>query len=482
MKSLKVAIVPMLLPKNQSVFQTGYQRFMVPLGPLYLASYLESLHLPIDILVHDQIETVLNFKPDVVGFSCVSENFGYAQSIAIQLKKKMSPFTLIGGPHFTSLPRFLPDCFDVGVVGEGEIALAKIIQVFLQKDISKKHLKKIPGLVMKEEGQIIHQGRAVQVEDLNSLPLPNRKQWVYNLGVPHIMTTRGCVYRCFFCAEPTIFKSFRASSALRIVEEIENILINFPNTKHIRFYDDIFPVNKKRMRELCNLFIEKKIPQKVSFSCFIHANLVDEEIVDLLKKMGFIFVQFGADSGSGNVLKTIKPNSTVDLNQRAIDLFYEKGIRVGLSFVVGTPKETPTDLQQTYDFIVKNREKVFDVEINPAVTLPGTDLWNYAIEKNLIPDLETIDWNIFRDAAHLVEFDLNRYIYVAAQIPTPFFVSMLKSMWNLNLEIQKLHDTENFYKENYLAGYRPVLFRNPPRDEHKKTSHLKLKRPLRFAL
>jgi len=473
MNRLRIALVPMLMTEDRSYYQATYQRFMVPLGPIALASYLESLDLPLDILVHDQIDAVLDFKPHIIGLSSVSENFGYAQKIASSLKEKMNPFIVVGGPHFTSLPEFLPDCFDLGVIGEGEGVLEKIIRAYLQEGSQKKHFKQIPGVVLKDDGKIHVNARAPQILNLDSLPLPNRKRWVKHQGVPHIMTTRGCVYRCFFCAEPSIFKGFRQASPERIVQEVESLLEHFPMTSHIRFYDDIFPVNKKRLRELCELFEARKITQRVSFSCFIHARLVDEEVAGLLKRMNFIFVQFGAETGSPQLLKQLKPEASVALNQNAIDLFYNKGIRVGLTLIVGTPEEMAADLNATYQFVRKNKKKLTDVEISPAVALPGTSLWDYARTKGLVPDLERIDWEVFRDAAHLKDFDVEKYIYLAEQIPPDLFVSFLGKIGALIHEIHQLQQTERFLMENYLAGYVPLAFHAPtlsPSNPHRKSA------------
>jgi len=461
MSRLKVAIVPMLLTEDRSLYQATYQRFMVPLGPIALASYLESLDLPLEILVHDHIETILRFKPDVVGLSSVSENFGYAQQVARLLKEKANPFILVGGPHFTSLPEFLPECFDLGVVGEGEKTFEQVLRILLSEGHSKKHFMNIPGVVFKDDGKTIATGKAPQVQNLDALPLPDRKRWVNAQGVPHIMTTRGCVYRCFFCAEPSIFKGFRQASPARILREVEFLSEQFPAVSHIRFYDDIFPVNKKRLRELCQLFEERGINKRFSFSCFIHARLVDEEVADLLKRMNFIYVQFGAETGSPQLIKQIKPEASVDLNQKTIDLFWRKGIRVGLTLIVGTPEETEGDLQRTHEFIKKNRRKLLDVEISPAVALPGTSLWDHARKKGVIPALEKMDWDAFRDYAHLKDFNLERYIYLAEQIRPAVFVSALKKMEGLIEKIHSMNQTEQFLLENYLAGYMPVAFHTP---------------------
>lgn len=459
MTSLRIAIIPALLSEDRSQFQATYQRFMVPLGPLYLASYLSSLDLPLEILVHDQLKEVLKFKPQIVGISCVSENFGFAQELAQKIKAETGAFIVLGGPHITCLPHFLPHCFDLGVIGDGELVLEQIVRAYLKDGKDSKAFQNIPGVVWREGEDVkICPGRQ-SIQNLDALPPLNRRRWVEHIGVPHLMTTRGCVYRCFFCAEPEIFKSFHQASPAKVVLEIEEILTQFPERNHIRIYDDIFPVNKKRLREIVELIEEKGIHKRVSFSCFVHAKLVDEEVANLLKRMNFVFVQFGAETGSPTLLKKIKPSSQVDLNQRAIDLFYERGIRVGLTFIVGTPEETLSSLSETYQFIEKNKRKLCDVEISPAVALPGTQLWADASKEGLIPPLEKMDWNMFRDTAHLVDFDLQKYIYLAKKVAPLQFKEALKKFHKLIQEIHQIQSTETFLRKQYLAGFLPVSFR-----------------------
>jgi len=458
MKPLRIALIPMLLSETRDLYQSHYQRYMTPLAPIALASYLESLELPLEILVHDKLENVLQFQPDLVGISAVSENFGFAQKIAQTLKEKINPFIIIGGPHITAWPQFLPDCFDLGVIGEGEKTLEEIVKLFLQEGPQKTLYKNIPGLVMKTEDKIfISPGRS-QIENLNELPIPQRKRWVKHLGVPHIMTTRGCVYRCSFCAEPSLFKKYREFSPGHIVEEIESILQDYPETKHIRFYDDIFTVNRKRLQQLVELAQAHKIPEKISFSAFIHVKLFDDEIAQLLKKLNFLFIQFGADSGSPKILSQIKPSATLDLNQKTLNTAEKAGLKIGGSLVIGTPQENPEDLKQTLQFARKNKKKLFDLEVSPAVALPGTDLWSYAQDKNLIPSPEKINWFMFRDFAHLKNFDFDDYLYIAEQIPREFFFSHLKKFSDLIEEVHQIHGTKRFLTENYFTHYHPATF------------------------
>jgi radical SAM superfamily enzyme YgiQ (UPF0313 family) len=196
----------------------------------------------------------------------------------------------------------------------------------------------------------------------------------------------------------------------------------------------------------------------------VRDKLVDEEMVQNLKEMNFIEVLFGADSGSPGILKQLK-GSKVDESQRALDLFYNAGIPVGLGFVIGSPYETLDDLKQTYNFIKKNQKKIFEVEINPVVVLPGTPLWEYAEKKNLLP--EEIDWEAFRDSAFLPMFDFNHYIYVAEFISKKDFKDMVHRFLDLFEEMSEKNNTFEFVQKNMVPNYIPSCFKvgDPPQRE-----------------
>jgi radical SAM superfamily enzyme YgiQ (UPF0313 family) len=459
MRKLRIALVPVRVSKNRPTYQVTHDYLSIPLGVLNLATYLEQMDLPIDLYVHDDLNRVIDFQPDVVGLSCVSQNFGYAQQHAGRLKEELDCFVLLGGPHITNMPNLFPECFDLGFIGEGEVSLTKVLSKFIEEGPSLQGLESIQGLVFRKEGKLVNTGYPERVESMDDLPVPNRKKWVRSLGMTHMMTTRGCPYRCFFCDSPYVFKGFRGNSASYVANEIRQLVNDFPQTQYVRFYDDIFVIDRKRLRELAFLFKKDKFFTSLGYSGFVRDKLVDEEMVQNLKDMNFIEVQFGADSGSPGVLKQLK-QSKVEDSQRALDLFHKAGIPVGCSFVIGSPFETLEDLKRTYKFIKKNKKKIFELEINPAVVLPGTPLWDYAKKKGLLP--EVIDWEAFRDPAWLQMFDFNHYIYVAEQISKKDFKEMVDRFLDLFEEHHDSNHTVEFMQERVIPNYIPSCFKLDP--------------------
>jgi radical SAM superfamily enzyme YgiQ (UPF0313 family) len=156
-------------------------------------------------------------------------------------------------------------------------------------------------------------------------------------------------------------------------------------------------------------------------------------MVELLKRMNFVYIAFGIESASPSVLSRLKKGASVDSNQRAIDLCHRAGIKVGCTFVISSPHETVEDLEMTYQFIKKNQHKVAGVEINPAVPLPGTPLWMDALSRGLVS--EDMEWSRLRDYSVFEEFDRDRYIVINEHFGEPAYQDFFKRLHDLYAEI-----------------------------------------------
>ena len=132
------------------------------------------------------------------------------------------------------------------------------------------------------------------------------------------------------------------------------MLSQFPHLKHISIWDDLFIANPTRFREIVQFVEERGINRSVSFDLAVRANLVSDELCELLKKMNVTAVGLGAESGSNRILKLLNKGVTVEMNQKSIDTLYQHRIQVGCSLVVGCPSETEDEVRSTYEFILKN--------------------------------------------------------------------------------------------------------------------------------
>lgn len=365
-----------------------------PLSFGYLKSYIDKyFNNPVDMLYLNTVEEIDKF--DIIGISSTSQDFPNAKEMAKSIKSvNKEIFTILGGHHITYFPETLSEEFDIGVIGEGEETFLELIRYFPDRGLMLKpeDLRNIRGIVFRENGNIVITSRRDLIVPLDKIPFPYRSK--ESESIPYFFSSRGCPYKCAFCSSSAFWDKTRFFSAEYVVKEIEHILKRFPNLRYISIWDDLFIVNKARFKKFVELVEEKEINKRVTFTFSVRANLIDDELCKLLKRINVTGVSFGAESGSDKILKLLNKGTTVKINQKAIDTLHKYMIAVGCSFIIGSPTETENDVRRTYEFILKN---ITDGKLNPdchvniLMPMPGTEMWNYAIISGII-DINNFDW------------------------------------------------------------------------------------------
>jgi len=205
-----------------------------------------------------------------------------------------------------------------------------------------------------------------------------------------MFTSRGCYYRCTFCASSRFWDKVRFFSAEYVVNEIKYLIKKY-DVEQIGFWDDLFTADKKRVKQIFELLKKEDILGNVSFSCNVRSNLVNNEIVQLLKQMNVKSVGMGLESGSPITLEYLKGrNISIKDHIKAIKTLKKYGIKPHTSFIIGSPKESREEILQTFRFIKENQLDSFDIYV--LTPFPGTPVWDYAKERNLVS--EDMDWDI----------------------------------------------------------------------------------------
>ena len=347
----------------------------------------------------DRFEMIALDAPDrledfhVFAISATSQDYARAVQMATTAKQKHPGLvTIIGGNHITHMPETMASCFDLGVVGEGEETFSDLVSCFLDRGTvpDPEVLKQIPGLILWENGRLHHTPARQLIEPLDNVPHP--------LRVPdktqYIFTSRGCPYKCAFCSSRVFWGKTRFFSADYVVEEIEQILDSYPETAHIPFMDDLFIADRKRLERIISLLENKGLSRAVQYSFSVRANLVSGELCELLKRLLIGTVNFGAESASDRILEILKKQTTGELNQKALDILYKHGIPTTCSFIIGVPTETEEEVRATYDFLCRN---ISEGKLSPhsavniLMPLPGTPIWDYAVEHGMI-NVSDLDW------------------------------------------------------------------------------------------
>ena len=382
---MKVLFINAVNIKNES------EMSIQPLSFGYLASSLRKEignFFAFRVISSNVDEEIRKFKPDIIGISSVSQNYKIAQEYAKFSKKYKIP-VLIGGTHISMAPKTLTKDMDVGIIGEGEKTIVDIFKVFIKTGkLEAKELKKIKGIIFWDKGKIIQTPKRELIKDLDEILFPDRDILEIKKDAS-IFTSRGCPYKCAFCSSSRFWPGTRFFSAEYVAREIKMIYSKY-KIKRIFIFDDLFVVDRERIKKLITLLEKENILKKIYFTCQIRANLVDDELVKLIKKLGVRSIWMGLESGNERILKFLKgENAKIKDNYRAVRLLKKAGIETCASFIIGSPDEKREEILDTLKFIRESQLDDFIVYL--LVPLPGTPVWEYALKRKLVS--ENMDWD-----------------------------------------------------------------------------------------
>ena len=332
---------------------------------------------------------IAEFNPNIVGISSVTQNFNLAKKYAEFAKGKNIP-VIMGGVHISMLPQSMPKSVVLACLGEAEETIVDVFRLFDEKKgFSKEDLNNIKGIAFwGEKSNLVITEPRPMIANLDHIKMPARD--LLDIGKhSYIFSSRGCPYRCSFCASSRFWNRVRLFSAEYVVEEIKELYEKY-GVRMISFFDDLFIISPERLKKITKLLKEKGLGGKIKFTCSCRANLVNEEIAKSLKGMGVVSVGMGLESGSQRILQYLKGDLTsVELNKNAVNVLKKYGIAVNASFVIGSPDETEAEMMETYNFIKNNPLDLVDVYV--LTPLPGTPIWEYAKTRNLVSD--DMDWS-----------------------------------------------------------------------------------------
>jgi anaerobic magnesium-protoporphyrin IX monomethyl ester cyclase len=323
--------------------------------------------------IWEKVETLIReYEPSIVGISTNSPTIDSAYKVASIVKKvDKSICVLIGGFHGTFCPEDVlrNESVDFVIRGEGENPILRFVSEMANGTC---RWEKIPSLSYRKNSTFRHNELSEKIHNLDDIPFPARDLVVTppntKLKEHTMLATRGCPYGCAFCADRRFWGEIRMRSKENIVDEMEAILKQFPDTKKIYFNDGTLTFSKKFIREMCDEISKRKI--KTKLFCTARFDNIDEEILADLKKAGFQALYLGAESGDQEILKSMNKRITLDQIDKSICLIRKAGIQSLVSILVGVPGENETTLTNTIQMMKKIPADAFD--INCFVPLPVT--------------------------------------------------------------------------------------------------------------
>ncbi len=265
------------------------------------------------------------------------------------------------------------------LVGEGEITLGEVL-TRLDDPVARASDDPvdIPGLAVLHRGFLRRTGPRKLLQDLDVLPLPAwdlvdmeryRSFWRERHGYfsLNVVTTRGCPYRCNWCAKPVYGNTYHTRSPAHVLEELRLLRSRYaPN--HLWFCDDILGLKSKWLVAWADAVAAEGSP--TPFLCQTRADLMTEENVAALARAGAREVWLGAESGSQRVLDAMDKGITVAQTRTAALRLRRHGIRVGLFLQFGYTGEDWQEVQATRSLV---RELLpDDIGVSVSYPLPGT--------------------------------------------------------------------------------------------------------------
>jgi anaerobic magnesium-protoporphyrin IX monomethyl ester cyclase len=271
--------------------------------------------------------------------------------------------------------KYFPHGVDYVVRGEGEETLRELI-VTLEK---RGDPAMIHGLAFKKFGQtVVTQSRAV-IRELDSLPLPAwdlvdiqayRKIWKKHHGYfsLNIATTRGCPFKCNWCAKPIYGNRYNSRSPQHVVKEIEMLLREF-QPDHFWMSDDIFGLKPGWVHEFRDLVKEKNLKFRYKIQSRVDL-LLQEDTMDALAGSGAETIWVGAESGSQKILDAMDKGTTIAQIEEATTLMRQHNIKVAFFLQFGYLGETQEDINSTIKMVLDLMPD--EVGISVSYPLPGT--------------------------------------------------------------------------------------------------------------
>jgi radical SAM superfamily enzyme YgiQ (UPF0313 family) len=196
-----------------------------------------------------------------------------------------------------------------------------------------------------------------------------------------ILTGRGCPNYCTFCSWPQTLtgRCYRTRKISNVLDEMEWIEKNL-HVKEVFLEDDTFTINKERVKEFCRGYLERGLT--VSWSCNARANTLDLETMREMKNSNCRLLDAGFESGSDDILKTIKKGITVEQIKEFCRNAKKAGLMVLGDFVVGLSGETKETIQMTRNLVNEIKPDIFQVAV--ASPFPGTEFYDWCRERGYL--------------------------------------------------------------------------------------------------
>jgi len=368
-----------------------------PLGTLYAAALLRLQGFSVavfDPMLNDPeagfADAVRTHKPRIV--AVYEDNFNFLSKMCLTRMRAVA-FNMLetargtgaqvvvnGSDANDHVEEYLDRGFAAVLLGEAEWTLVEIATQLIRR--GEVEWQSIAGITYREHDQCSrYTGRRELMRERDSLPLPARdlisvpqyrKAWYerHKTFSLNLVASRGCPYRCNWCAKPIYGNSFHVRSPESVAAEMRELKFAY-HADNLWFADDIFALRSSWAEGFAAAV--EKYDAALPFKIQSRADLMTERTVAALARAGCSEVWMGAESGSQRILDAMDKGMRVTQVANARETFRRAGIRACYFLQLGYPGESWEDIQQTISLVRETRPD--DIGVSVAYPLPGTKFY-----------------------------------------------------------------------------------------------------------
>lgn len=365
-----------------------------PLGTLYAASVLRQQGFTVGLF--DTMlqapeagfpEALKRHQPKIV--AVYEDNFNFLSKMCLTRMREIA-FDMLDNAHASGAVaiahgsdatdhtrEYLERGFDYVLLGEAEWTLGNLASALMQK----REAWGSPGIAyLNRNGQVVRTEKVSPKLD-RALPVPARdlidmdryrRAWqeAHGFFSLNLIASRGCPFRCNWCAKPIYGNSFHANSPELVAEEMRELKERY-GAEHLWFSDDIFALNRHWALQLAEEVEKRRCA--VAFKIQARADLLTAETVRALKRAGCAEVWMGAESGSQKILDAMEKGLRVGEIVTARSNLKREGIRACYFLQLGYPGENWDDILQTVRLVRETRPD--DIGVSVSYPLPNTPFY-----------------------------------------------------------------------------------------------------------
>ncbi len=385
--------------------------YIMPLGILYVSAAARAAGAEVDCinLNHEKEDALSALSERIRQSGCtlvavggLSGEFQDLYDVLRHVKQNHPHITTIaGGGIITATPKVAMQALeyaDIGIIGEGDETIVDLLQTIKRGG----SISTVAGIIYEHKGEWIMSKPRPDVQDLDSLPLPDYESFGFShylatnnmgygkrkelLSPVNIVGSRSCPYRCTFCFHPS-GRTYRERSLDSVFAEIDYLLATYPGINHIAMREELFASRPERIREFCRRISAYKLYWTIQ----LRVDNVSAPVLEDLNQAGCFAVFLGTESMDNTVLRSMNKRVTAEQSCQVLEMAKQAGVPIRTGLIFGDKAETRESYRRTLDWY--HRQDSYNTEqrrpfitVDMLVPFPGSAIYRYACSKGIIRD------------------------------------------------------------------------------------------------